>query len=424
MSDSNKVSHHYLRAWPLLVFSVLCYFLTSTVASSMNIAAGILETERGWSATLITSCISLASLANVVFGFLTGRACVGHSAKRLCLVWGALYLAGVACMGFSKLFAVFAVSMIVANAASSALGYNTVPVLLAYWFPQKKGTVQGFVSMGIPLGAGFASMVYSWGYSQLGIDAAFAPFMLVAAAAMALLALGISDTPEEHGLVPDTMERREAHKPELGASAGSGSDATPANGSRELLRNPRFLALSVVLGIQLIYSGGLMVQIAPRLYEIGYTMDEAVLAMLVSALFACVGSFICGVIGDRFGSRTGAIVTFATGIVAVLLNLAGSPVCVFASLALIGVVTGGADNWPVNICAEYFGREGFSGSFGLMFPIIQLVGAVGPGLFALTASATGSYVVSYTCAAVLMGIGLVLFVLLTRNGLLGEREHD
>ena len=179
-----------------------------------------------------------------------------------------------------------------------------------------------------------------------------------------------------------------------------------------------------MLGIQLVYSGGLMVQIAPRLYELGYTMDEAVLAMLVSALFACAGSFICGIIGDRFGSRTGAIVTFAVGIVAVLLNLAGNPVCVFASLALIGVVTGGADNWPVNICAEYFGREGFSGAFGLMFPIIQLVGAIGPGLFALTAGATGNYVVSYACAAVLMAIGLALFVLLTRNGLLGERERD
>lgn len=423
MSDSTKVSHHYLRAWPLLAFSVLCYFLTSTVASSMNIAAGILETEHGWSATLITSCISLASLANVVFGFLAGRACVGHSAKRLCLAWGALYLAGVACMGFSKLFAIFAVSMIVANAASSALGYNTVPVLLAHWFPQKKGTVQGFVSMGIPLGAGFASMVYSWGYTQLGIDAAFVPFMLVAAMAMALLAFGISDTPEESGLAPDTMEHCTPHRPELAPNTGSDASAVPADGSRTFLRNPRFMALSVILGIQLVYSGGLMVQIAPRLYELGYTMDEAVLAMLVSALFACAGSFICGIIGDRFGSRTGAIVTFVVGIVAVLLNLAGNPACVFASLALIGVVTGGADNWPVNICAEYFGREGFSGSFGLMFPIIQLVGAIGPGLFALTAGATGSYVVSYVCAAVLMGIGLALFVLLTRNGLLGERTR-
>ncbi len=423
MSASVKVSHHYFRAWPLLAFSVLCYFLTSTVASSMNIAAGILEAERGWSATLITSCISIASLANVVFGFLAGRACAGHSAKRLCFVWGALYLAGAACMGVSKVFAVFAVSMILANAASSALGYNTVPVLLAYWFPQKKGTVQGFVSMGIPLGAGFASMVYSWGYAQLGIDAAFVPFMVIAAAALALLALCVSDTPEERGLEPDTMKRCKPHKPALSSNTnGSGTNAATPNATRSLLRNPRFLALSVVLGIQLIYAGGLMVQIAPRLFEIGYSTDEAVLAMLVSALFACVGSFICGVIGDRFGSRTGAIVTFAVGIVAVLLNLAGSPVCVFISLALIGVVTGGADNWPVNICAEYFGREGFSDAFGLMLPIIQLVGAIGPGLFALTASATGSYFASYLCAAALMGIGLVLFVLLTRNGLLGEQK--
>lgn len=421
MSDSAPAAYRYYRAWPLLVFSVLCYFLTSTVASSMNIAAGILETERGWSSVVITSCISIASVANVVFGFIAGRACVKHSAKSLCIVWCVLYLAGVACMGFSKLFAIFAVSMVVANAASSALGYNTVPVLLANWFPTKKGTVQGFVSMGIPLGAGFASMVYSWGYTNLGVDAAFVPFMIVAAVAMVLLAAGIKDTPEESGFEPDTMERCEPHKPELVATEG---EAAAADTSRDLLRNPRFLALSAVLGIQLVYSGGLMVQIAPRLYEIGYSTDEAILAMLVSALFACLGSFICGVIGDKFGSRVGTIVCFVLGIAAVLLNLLGNPVCVFASLALIGVVTGGADNWPVNICAEYFGRGGFTGAFGLMLPIIQLVGAVGPSLFAILADVAGSYFISYVCAAALMAIGLVLFLALTKNGLLGEEKQS
>lgn len=165
-----------------------------------------------------------------------------------------------------------------------------------------------------------------------------------------------------------------------------------------------------------------MVQLAPRLLELGYTMDEAMGAMLASALFACVGSFICGVIGDRFGARVGAIISFVTGIVAIALNLSGNPACVFASLALIGVVVGGADNWPVNICAEYFGREGFASSFGLMLPLIQLVGAIGPSFFALISSATGSYVVSYVAGAGLMAAGLVAFVALTKDGLLGGGE--
>ncbi len=410
---------HYLRAWPLLVFSVLCYFITSTVASSMNIAAVLLEQARGWDGVLITSMISVASVGNVVAGFIAGRACSKASAKKLCVLWGVLYVAGLALMGISKEFALFSVSMVVANAASSALGYNTVPVLLANWFPTKKGTVQGFVSMGIPLGAGFASIVYNIGFNALGVDGAFVPFMVIAAIALALLAFGVSDTPEERGLVPDTLERCEPHKVERVVAGEDGSDKNLAS---QLLRNPRFILLSLVLGIQLIFSGGLMVQLAPRLIELGYTMDEALAAMLASALFACAGSFICGVIGDKFGSRVGAILSFVLGIVAIALNLSGNSVCVFASLALIGVVVGGADNWPVNICAEYFGREGFASSFGLMLPIIQLVGAIGPSFFALISGATGSYVVSYIAGAALMAAGLVAFLALTRNGMLGEGE--
>lgn len=410
---------HYLRAWPLLVFSVLCYFITSTVASSMNIAAVLLEQTRGWDGVLITSMISVASVGNVVAGFIAGRACSKVSAKRLCVLWGVLYVAGLALMGISKEFALFSVSMVVANAASSALGYNTVPVLLANWFPTKKGTVQGFVSMGIPLGAGFASIVYNIGFNALGVDGAFVPFMVIAAIALALLAFGISDTPEERGLVPDTLERCEPHKVDRSQAGEAVGDKNLAS---QLLRNPRFILLSLVLGIQLIFSGGLMVQLAPRLIELGYTMDEALGAMLASALFACAGSFICGVIGDKFGSRVGAILSFVLGIVAIALNLSGNSACVFASLALIGVVVGGADNWPVNICAEYFGREGFASSFGLMLPIIQLVGAIGPSFFALISGATGSYVVSYIAGAALMAAGLVAFLALTRNGMLGEGE--
>lgn len=408
------------------MFSVLAYFITSTVASSMNIAAVYLEQVRGWDSVLITSALSLASLGNVVAGFIAGRACEKASAKRLCFAWGIAYILGLALMGFSKQFSLFVVSMVVANAASSALGYNTVPVLLANWFPTKKGTVQGFVSMGIPLGAGFASIVYNFGFNALGADGSFVPFMAIAAAALLLLGLGVRDTPEQAGFEPDTLERREPCSSQSAAAHGDGVSAdepidTKGLASR-LLRNPRFMALSLVLGIQLVYSGGLMVQLAPRLLELGYTMDEAINAMLASALFACAGSFICGVIGDKFGSRVGAILSFATGIVAILLNLSGNPVCVFASLALIGVVVGGADNWPVNICAEYFGREGFASSFGLMLPIIQLVGSIGPGFFALISGATGSYVVSYIAGAALMAAGLVAFVLLTRNGMLGEGE--
>lgn len=401
-------------AWPVFVYSTLGYFITSTVASSMNVAAGVFASERGWDPILITSMISVASLGNVLSGFIAGRLCIRHSAKTMGLVWGVLYLTGILFMDVSTDFSLFIIAMVLANAASSAWGYNTNPVLITNWFPKRKGTVQGIVSMGIPLGAGFASVFFMFGYEHWGIGGANVPFAIVAGITLLLLVFGITSYPEQRGLEPDTMAACERSNPQLAASktqepASDGADSKAAR------IDAAFIILSLILGTQLLFAGGLMVQIAPRLFELGYSMDEALAGMMVTAGFACVGSIVCGAIGDRYGANAGVIITFILGILGILLNVTGQPALVMASLALIGVVTGSADNWPVNICAERFGRKGFASAFSFMQPIIQLVGAAGPALFAQAAGITGSYEASYLIGCALLAAGLVLFCLFVRR---------
>ena len=84
--EEEKVRYRYHRAWPLLLFSLLCYFMTGTVSSIMNVSVGIMEAERGWNATLLTASLSIASLVNVVTGFVAGRMSSKGSAKRACWI--------------------------------------------------------------------------------------------------------------------------------------------------------------------------------------------------------------------------------------------------------------------------------------------------------------------------------------------------
>lgn len=157
-----------------------------------------------------------------------------------------------------------------------------------------------------------------------------------------------------------------------------------------------------------------MVQMVPRLLDLGFVMDEALLVMLMASLFGCLGSVIFGILGDRLGADTGVILTYIAGIVAVVLNLSGSQPLVYLSVALIGCVVGTADNWPVSVCAEQFGRDQFAASFGVMFPVIQLVGAAGPAFFALIAGAS-NYSVSYAAGGVLMAVALLVYVYLAKT---------
>lgn len=300
------------------------------------------------------------------------------------------------------------------------MGYNTVPVLITNWFPTKKGSVQGFTSMGILLGS-FSTVLYTQTYRVLGSQWATVPFAVIAGVTLLVMALGVTDCPEQSGLAPDTMDRV-AVQPEFDPSRLSRGEATSGDSgegekgklpskeaARGFLRDPKFLAMTAILGIQLVFSGGIMVQVVPRLVEVGFSLDEATAVLIISSVCACVGSFAFGVIGDKYGVDRGVRLSFAVGLVAALMNLTGQRVVVFASLVLIGIVVGCADNWPVNVCAELYGRERFSASFGVMQPVIQLVGAVGPAAFALVANATGSYDASFVMAAVMMGVGLVAY---------------
>ena len=437
MAAKDQGKTYYYRAWPLLFYALLCYFLTGTVSGIMNVAPDILGKSFGWDSTTLISSMSIAALLNVAAGFVAGRVSARRSAKPLCFVWGAVYMVGLVVMGIAPTMSVFIVSMVLVSAVSSAWGYNTVPILITNWFPEKKGRVQGFVSTGLLLGS-VNPMIYNWGCEHLGIHLATVPFVALGGIALLFLAFGISDRPEERGLEPDTM-RRVAGKvyqpaeplestgtsgPEnlLGAGGSASKAASPRTESvlsqsemaRLLLRNPRFLGCSLVMGVQLIFAGGLMVQLIPRLLDLGFPMDEALLVMLVASLFGCLGSIVFGVLGDKLGADTGVVLTYAAGIAAVLLNVSGCKPLVYISVALIGCVVGTADNWPVSVCAEQFGREQFAASFGVMFPVIQLVGAAGPAFFALIAGAS-NYTMAYVAGGVLMFVALVAYVYLSKT---------
>ena len=105
-----------------------------------------------------------------------------------------------------------------------------------------------------------------------------------------------------------------------------------------------------------------------------------------------------------------------------LCNLTGNIVLVWVSLVCIGVVVGGAANWPASLCIEEFGPS-FASGYGVMQPIIQVVGAVGPAFFALFYGITGSYKIPYVCGAILMVVGLIAFMGLAKPGFAKKEEE-
>ena len=158
-----------------------------------------------------------------------------------------------------------------------------------------------------------------------------------------------------------------------------------------------------------------------RLLEIGFSSSTASLMMLASGLLALPGSYICGVIDSKIGARKAACTSYIFGMLAMVANLTGTTAGVWISLVCIGMVVGGAANWPASLCIEEFG-ESFANGYAVIQPMIQCVGAVGPAFFAVFYGITGSYRIPYICGGILMFVGLLIYLFVCKAGFVKHEE--
>ncbi|WP_405373980.1 CynX/NimT family MFS transporter [Pseudobutyrivibrio sp.] len=402
------------KGWLLIIYGFLGYFTATAVGSAMNAAAGTLAELRGWQAAVLTSLISLGSLANIVACFVLGKLAARRSAKTLSIICFAIYVVVMVGLGLTTNLAVFAICLILANGISCGIGYQLGPVMFSKWFPKRKGIVMGIVTMGIPLCAGVATMIYQRGYEAGGSLGGFMPFIAIAIVACLLLCLFIKENPADAGYTPDNGVEVEGESEQK-------VNVESIWTTSKLLKTPQVWAHSIALGFQLLFASGLMVQLFPRLLEIGFDPGTAGVMMLASGLLALPGSYLCGVIDSKIGARKAAITSYVFGMIAMAANLTGTTVGVWISLVCIGMVVGGAANWPASLCVEEFG-ESFANGYGIIQPMIQCVGAVGPAFFALFYGLTGSYRIPYICGGILMLVGLLIYLLVCKPGFVKEEE--
>ena len=402
------------KGWLLIIYGFLGYFTATAVGSAMNAAAGTLAELRGWQAAVLTSLISLGSLANIVACFVLGKLAARRSAKTLSIICFAIYVVVMVGLGLTTNLAVFAICLILANGISCGIGYQLGPVMFSKWFPKRKGIVMGIVTMGIPLCAGVATMIYQRGYEAGGSLGGFMPFIAIAIVACLLLCLFIKENPADAGYTPDNGVEVEGESEQK-------VNVESIWTTSKLLKTPQVWAHSIALGFQLLFASGLMVQLFPRLLEIGFDPGTAGVMMLASGLLALPGSYLCGVIDSKIGARKAAITSYVFGMIAMAANLTGTTVGIWISLVCIGMVVGGAANWPASLCVEEFG-ESFANGYGIIQPMIQCVGAVGPAFFALFYGLTGSYRIPYICGGILMLVGLLIYLLVCKPGFVKEEE--
>lgn len=406
--DASK-SNFGAKGWFFIFYTAIAYLLISCVTNAMSVAVNIYNGMYGWNPTTIYTMISVASGCSVVAAFVMGRLCSKYSPKIISIVLAALYVLGTLLLGRVSAFWQLGLILCIVHPCALSWGYNVNPVMIANWFPRKKGLVMGWATMGLPLGAGLAAKIFIWANTNLGFANAFAPFSAIAFIGLLILVFWVRVDPEDAGYRPDNDTEMTSEQAAKMLAETKQIAATSPWTAKRMLTTKQFWIIVIPFGIQTLFSNGVMGQMIPRLIELGYPQGQAVNMLFTTACIAAAGSYVCGLIDAKLGPKKATMLVFILAIAALLLNLSGNIVLLWISLALIGVCIGGAANFVASLGVEYWGRANFSRAYGVIQPTNQLIGAFGSAFFAQIAARFGGYSASYIAVAVLLLIGLLIF---------------
>ena len=348
-----------------------------------------LETEFGWSRTLLSSGTSIAFLVMGSLAFFGGRLNDRYGPRVVLTVAGTLCGLGYALLSQVtqpwQLFAIFGLFIGVGMSSHDVVTLSTI----ARWFQQRRGIMTGVVKVGTAAGqiavppiAAILIAVYDWRLALIILG--------VTAIALLLAAASLMQSPP--------------------AVAGSGNGAHASGYRFQEARRTR--TLWMICAIQFLFFPTLTtipLHIVVHGMDLGMSATQAAVLLSVMGAASVAGRLSIGTLADRIGGRRALIVCFVPIIASLLAFLfIAAPGVLFAAVAVYGFSHGGFFTIMSPTVAEYFGLRAHGAIFGLVLFFGTIGGAAGPLLAGQVFDRTASYTPAFVTLAVMAVLGLAL----------------
>ena len=348
-----------------------------------------LETDYGWSRTVLSSSTSITFLMMGILAFFVGRLGDRFGPRPVLAVTGVLCGAGYILLSQVTqpwhLFAVFGLLISTGMAAHDVVTLSTI----ARQFDRRRGMMTGVVKVGTALG-------------QIAVPPVAALLIALSDWRTALVILGIGAVVVLQAaawLMKAPPPRAET----VSATQSAGMDF------REAARTP---TLWMLCAIQFSFFSALTtIPLHIVVHGMDLGMTPAVAAGLLSVLggTSIAGRLAVGAGVDRFGGRRTLMLCFLPLIASLLAFLVIADTrALFAAVALYGFAHGGFFTVTSPNVANYFGLKAHGAIFGLVIFCGMTGGAAGPILAGRIFDVTASYDPAFTTLAVLAALGLLL----------------
>lgn len=393
--------------WIALGGAALLGLIGGLLLQSYGAYVVVLQQDLGWSTTMLASAYALLRLESGLIGPLQGWL-IDRFGPRASMRAGVLML-GTGFLLFSRIQtpAQFFGAFVVMSVGASMAGIMPVSTTIVSWFRRRRARALSIALLGVAAGGMAVPLVAfaleSWSWRPTAV----ASGILVLTAGLALTQL-FHHRPEDIGLTVDGDPPGDPY--EADAQAGS---AAPEFTARQALRTRAFWAISIGHAATVGIVSTLMVHMVPYLTrDLGFTLSEASLAVLLVTLLQLAGIGVGGAVGDRIDKRVATATCAAMHGVGLLVLAAATS---WSMVILAGVVQGLA--WGVRgplmqgIRADYFGRGSYGKIIGWSSVLIMLGSSGGPLFSGILYDATGSYQLVFRLVAGAGLVGMVAFLL-------------
>ena len=396
--------------WSIIIYvMILNFFFAALTTDGQNLFPTFFSSVKGWDSNTLLAVASPAGIIGIIGSFVFARLVIKVKPKLIAAV--TLIITGICFAIFGMVPNVLTnfVVMCLICFFASGFGLAAQPVIMAHWFPKKKGIALGWSTMGAPISSAFFVSGFSVLFAKIGLTPSFLIFGIAAVIMGILSFFWAKDYPEEVGAYPDNMLPT-GEEPEVEQVVEKSQFTL-----KQLMKDRDMWLIAVGFGLLWIVLVGILSQFVPRMMSVGYSQTEALLMLTISSIIAIPGSYLWGWLDSKIGTKKATIIFALSYIIALLMLLTSfNQILVWIGCVFAGLGIGGLLNLLTSMVISVYGRRDFVFANSVIVPIASILRVLAFVLMAVLLNISGgSYTLPYIVFIILNVIGIILIALIT-----------
>jgi MFS family permease len=370
--------------WIVIALFLIGFYVSGIAFYGFTAFFEPLIREFGWSYTQVSFAASLRGMEMGIFAPIMGFFVDRLGPKRVVLLGVIAVGLGLISLSFARSLPMFYGGFLLLQFGAGGCTVLVGMSAVANWFQRDIGKALGFMASGfgasglmVPL---IVAMIDAWDWRATYLILGFGVFLIGIP-----LSFVIRNRPEPYGLTPDGRPLEESAP----AAVGSSPAKMPF---KEILRKRPFIFLNLTEFVRLVAVSAVVVHVMPYLSQWGISRTRSSLIAAAIPLCSVIGRVGFGWLGDIFPKRS--VMAFSYGLMGLgMLAFCQAQMQWLILLFLLSFPPsyGGATVLRGAILRDYYGRDSFGKTLGIVLGSSSLGGIVGPTLAGWVFDTWGTY---------------------------------